>query len=69
MTMLQIKITEFHSSITYGGDLSAIARELARVGLESEEFALALNLAVIGMNEELDAIKLRDEMIGMINND
>jgi hypothetical protein len=68
MTMLQIKIGERTSSVVYGGDLAAIAREIGRVCLEHEEFALAMNLAMIPVNEELEAIRLRDEMIGIIKN-
>lgn len=68
MTALQIKIGEHNSSIVYGGDLPAIAREIGRICLEHEEFAVAMNMAMIGVNEELAAIRLRDEMIGMIKN-
>lgn len=68
MTVLQIKIGEHNSSIVYGGDLPAIAREIGRLCLEHEEFALAMNLAMIPVNEELTAIRLRDEMIGIIKN-
>jgi hypothetical protein len=56
------------SSITFGGDMAKLAREVARIGIENEEFALALNLAVIGMKTERKAIEMRDEMIGMIKN-
>ena len=68
MTMLQIKIGERTSSIIYGGDLAAVAREIGRICLEHEEFAVAMNLAMAGVNEELAAIRLRDELIGMIKN-
>ena len=68
MTMLQIKIGDRTCSIVYGGDLAAIAREIGRVCLEHEEFAVAMNLAMIPVNEELEAIRLRNEMIGMIKN-
>lgn len=53
---------------TYYGDMSAIAREIARVCLRNEEFAVAMKLAMIPVNEELEAIQLRDEMIGIIKN-
>jgi len=66
MTMLQIKIGENASSIVYGGDLAAIAREIGRICLEHDEFALAMNLAMIPVNEEITAKRLRDEMIGII---
>lgn len=69
MTMLQIKIRDYKTTVTYGGDVAAIAREIGRIAFENEEFALALNLAMIPVNEELTAIRLRDEMIGIINND
>lgn len=68
MTFLQIKIGEHHSSVTVGGDLSAIAREIGHLCLEHEEFAIAMNLAMIPVNEELTAIRLSNEMIGMIEN-
>lgn len=68
MTVLQIKIGERTSSVVYGGDLAAIAREIGRICLEHEEFALAMNLAMTVANEELTAIRLRDEMIGIIKN-
>lgn len=68
MTVLQIKIGERSSSIVYGGDMAALAREIARICLEHDEFALAMNVAMIRINEELEAIRLRDEMIGMIKN-
>lgn len=64
---LQITIGEYDGSVTYGGDMAAIAREIGRVCLENEEFALAMNLAMIHVNDELTALRLRDEMIGMIN--
>lgn len=68
MTVLQIKIGERTSSIVYGGDLAAIAREIGRICLEHDEFAVAMNMAMIPVNEELTARRLRDEMIGMIKN-
>jgi len=70
MTLLQIKIHDSRSSsIVYGGDMAAIAREIGHLALEHEEFALALNLAMIPVNEQITAIQIRDKMIGMINNE
>lgn len=68
MTTFQIIIRERTVSTSYDGDLSAIAREIGRICIEHEEFAVAINLAMAGVKEELAAIRLRDELIGMIKN-
>ena len=68
MDHLRIEVTPEKVKNDFGGDLTRVARALARVGIQNEEFALALNLAVTGMNEELKAEQLRDEMIGFIKN-
>lgn len=68
MDHLRIEVTPENVKYDFGGDLTRVARALARVGLQNEEFALALNLAVTGMNEELKAEQLRDEMIWFIKN-
>ena len=68
MSILQIKINDRNACIIVGGDMAKIAREIGRLALENEEFALALNLAMIPVNEQITAIRLRDEMIGMIGN-
>ena len=67
MDHLKIEVTPEKVMYDFGGDLTRVARALAKVGLVNEEFAIALNLAVTGMNEELKAERLRDEMIGFIN--
>lgn len=67
--ILQIRIPDNHSaSITFGGDMAAIAREIGHIARDNEEFALALNMAMIAVNDERRAIEIRDEMIGFILN-
>lgn len=68
MDHLKIEVTPEKVKYDFGGYLTRVARALARVGLQNEEFALALNIAVTGMNEELEAQRLCDEMIGFIKN-
>jgi hypothetical protein len=67
LATLQINMYEYEGSVTYGGDMGSLAREISRICLENEEFAIAMNTAMLVVNDELTALRLRDEMIGMIN--
>ena len=69
MTVLEIRISNHgNESLLVGGNMSQLAKSIAKLALHNEPFKNALNEAADIINDEIEAIEVRDEMIGYILN-
>ena len=67
-TTAKLKLLIAHATLKMitSGDKNRFAKEIARIGMYDDEFALALKLAVIRLDEDQEAIRVRDRLIGYV---